>query len=267
MRRAPGFLAAGLTLLLVASAMQYRLQRTLRASVLAAARADAELPPRMLWVWERPEDLHKLDPSTTGVAVLQQTLHLGQTATPAPRHQPFLSPPRTTQIAVVRIESGPEFATHHDDSALLRTAVDSLVRVSRQPDVRALQIDFDARKSERPFYRNLLEKTRREMPLGVPLEMTALVSWCTYDDWIASLPVNAATPMFFRMEPDRQRLHLPAETVYRIREPLCAHNVGVSTAEPWPQDTSGKRLFVFAEGGWTHDFTGMAPLLKASVRR
>jgi len=92
------------------------------------------------------------------------------------------------------------------------------------------------------------------MPPTLPLDITALVSWCSTDDWIGDLPINAATPMYFRMEPDRRRLLITSAPEYRLHEPLCTGSAGVSTAEPWPQELAEKRVFIFADRGWAQDF-------------
>jgi len=245
--------AAGLLLCSLAGGDRFNSQRMLKRRVSQAAPQQALLPQRVLWVWERPEDLHAIDPGATGVAVLEETLRLGLSVVPIMRHQPVLLPERAPRIAVVRIETDPSFASHRADTALLQSAVANLDRISRQPGIAALQIDFDAKKSERGFYRRLLGELRERMPPMLPLDMTALVSWCSTDDWIRDLPVNEATPMFFRMEPDRRRMLLEAAPAYAIHEPLCLRSAGVSTAEPWPQSAAGKRMYLFADHGWARD--------------
>lgn len=238
--------------------LSFHADHTLHKQVAQAAPTEALLPQRILWVWERPEDLHTLDPST-GVAILEQTLRLGSSAVEIPRHQPLILPQNTTRIAVVRIETDPSFAPHSKDPALLNEAIADLEHIAREPNISALQIDFDARKSERPFYRHLLTKLRAGIPPAMPLEITALVSWCSTDDWIANLPINAAIPMFFRMEPDRRRLLLDAAPEYRLHEPLCTASAGVSTTEPWPQNLAARRLFIFPDRGWAKDLAGLRP--------
>src|SRR5262249_25558262 len=107
-------------------------------------------------------------------------------------------------------------------------------------------------RSQRDFYRDLLIDLRRQLPPGLPLSITALASWCSYDDWLRKLPIDEAVPMFFRMEPDRRRASTTL-AAFRIREPLCQASVGVSTAEAWPSDMDGKRIYVFPDNGWRVD--------------
>jgi hypothetical protein len=134
--------------------------------------------------------------------------------------------------------------------------------------VAALQVDFDARQSEREWYGDVLRKVRAGMPAGMPLSMTALASWCSYDGgWIEALPVDEAVPMLFRMEPDRRRVAavgglaaVEAVRDFAIREPLCAGSVGISTTEAWPR-TAGLRVYVFPDRGWSRD--GLAETVRS----
>lgn len=178
--------------------------------------------------------------------------------------QPILVPERARRIAVVRIGSDQDFAAHRDDAALFQSAVASIVSVSRQPGIAALQIDFDARKSERAFYRHPLAELRQQMPLTLPLDNTALVSWCSTDDWISDLPINAAHRI--RIESRTDVACAECCPKYQLHEPLCASSVGVFTTEPWPQNVAGKLILLFADRGWargtdvlpySHSFSGM----------
>jgi hypothetical protein len=212
------------------------------------------LPPRTLWAWERPEDLRTIDPQTTAIAWLDQTLLLGAHVVSEPRRQSLTYPTSATRIAVVRIETLPGAML---DAAQEQQALSLLLKSARLPGIAALQIDFDATRSQRGFYSVLLKDLRRQMPAKLPLSITALASWCSYDDWIATLPVDEAVPMLFRMEPDRR--YAPADVPqFRIREPLCMGSVGVSTHEAWPEQMAGKRIYIFADRGWREDLSLLA---------
>ncbi|MDR3737478.1 MAG: DUF3142 domain-containing protein [Terracidiphilus sp.] len=211
------------------------------------------LPARTLWVWERPEDMRAVDPTTTALAALDQMLLVGPAIEQLPRRQTVVYPAGATRIAVVRIET--RKGARLDLEQARATAALSL-ESAREPGVAALQIDFDARRSERAFYAAVLAELHRRMPAEMPLSMTALASWCSSDDWIGGLPVDEAVPMFFRMEPDRDPRSRRPE--FRIREPLCQTSVGVSTHEPWPEGIAGKRVYVFADRGWRADYALLA---------
>jgi hypothetical protein len=224
-----------------------------------ASRMD-KLPRVTVWAWERREDLRAVDPAETAVAWLDRTVLLdGQGMAVLPRRQPLLLPAADSlvRIAVVRLETGTGAVLNEDSAdAVAKGILEALPGES----VAALQVDFDARRSEREWYGNVLRKVRAGMPAWMPLSMTALASWCSYDaGWIDNLPVDEAVPMLFRMEPDRRRIAEAGGLAavdhvrdFAIREPLCAGSVGISTTEAWPR-TAGLRVYVFPDRGWSRD--------------
>ncbi|HZU26115.1 MAG TPA: hypothetical protein VFA04_11370 [Bryobacteraceae bacterium] len=198
-------------------------------------------PRLMLWAWERPEDLRFLDPRNAGVAYLAETVFLRRTgAEMRPRLQPLRIAPGTKLMAVVRIESagGP--------TPDVNRAADLVAGAATQPDVSALQLDYDAVRGERPFYRRLAAAVRARMPSRMPLTMTALVSWCISDPWIRGLPVSEATPMYFRMGPEPRLRTLP------LRNQMCLGSIGLSTDELVRVPVHG-RVFVFNPRPWTRE--------------
>lgn len=214
------------------------------------------LPRVTVWAWERREDLREIDPATTAVAWLDRTIVLdGAGLTVEPRRQPLLLPASTalSRIPVIRIETrnSPELS---DASA--KAAAQAILQAS-SPHIAALQIDFDARRSEREWYREVLLHVRSALPADIPLSITALASWCSYDnEWLHSLPIDEAVPMLFRMEPDRRRaaaLGQLGSPELAIREPLCSVSVGISTHERWPEQLASKRIYIFPDAGWHHD--------------
>lgn len=206
----------------------------------------AALPHITLWAWERREDLHAINTQRFAVAYLDQTLTIGLTVQSQPRRNTLVFPASATRIPVVRIET-PSTAILNDENR--RDALKAILASARQPGIAALQIDFDATHSQRLFYRELLDDLRRQMPAGLPLSITALASWCSWDAWIHDLPVDEAVPMMFRMEPDHRRAP-PSVDDFKIREPLCQTSIGVSTDEPWPSNLIGKRIYIFPDHGW-----------------
>ena len=157
-----------------------------------------------------------------------------------PRAQPLWTPERPALMAVIRLEAA-SVSGAPASSEVARQVVLSI----RGLDIRAVQMDFDATASERGYYRELMRELRGALPHAIALEMTALVSWCEKDDWIGRMPVVEAVPMFFQMGVDP---HSPRE---RLREPLCAASVGISTEEFYVPVTRGKRVFVFNGQPWT----------------
>lgn len=211
-------------------------------------------PKLMLWAWERPEDLSGLNPRKVGVAYLCQTLTIrGDVVTRAPRLQPLKVPDGTVLMAVTRIEvaRGEPMAP---SPALRNRIVEAVLHDLRQ-GVKGIQIDFDAKLSERPFYADLLNELRRRMDPAMPLSMTSLASWALFDDWIRGLPVDEAIPMCFDMGADstvvKQRLAAHGD----FRDPLARRGTGVGLQEalPWIPGSifDPRRVYVFSHLPWT----------------
>ena len=120
------------------------------------------------------------------------------------------------------------------------------------PGIAAVQVDYDATVSERPFYRALLQDLRRSLPESVRLSITALASWCMGDPWLAGLPIDEAVPMLFRMGPDRLPVLLHLESGGDFGEAACQQSVGISTDEPVRWLPAGRRLYVFHPRSWSH---------------
>jgi hypothetical protein len=216
----------------------------------------ARLPRLTVWAWERREDLRTLDPRTTAVAYLDRTVEVdGSGVRVVPRRQGMLLPMSNdlVRIAVVRIEV---VAGTSLDAAEADEVARAVSEAAAGNAVAAVQVDFDARQSQREWYAGVLRSVRAEMPAQMPLSMTALASWCSYDGaWLRSLPVDEAVPMLFRMEPDRRRAGAAGWGAgdFAVREPLCAGSVGISTTEAWPSQMDGRRVYVFADRGWARD--------------
>lgn len=205
--------------------------------------------PRVtLWAWETPEDLRRISPEKYAVAYLAQTIFIADHASSVPRKQPLLLPPGARIMAVVRIEA-PQSHARLDDPQLAASVADLIVEPLRHRQISALQIDFDAARSQRTFYRNLIKETRRRMPEDMPLSITALASWCTRPSWLEGLPVNEAVPMLFGMG-EGPRARKSSGWNYQAGETSCQTSVGVSTDEPWPVISPKQRIYVFHLRAW-----------------
>jgi len=208
------------------------------------------LPQIMLWAWERPEDLNFIDPRAVGVAFLAGTLYLrGGKAVVRPRLQPLRVPDGTALMAVVRIETDwvepPQLSADQQ-----RQAVSAIIKLTHLPKVVAIQIDFDAKASERLFYRGLLSDLRHQFPTPFGLSMTALASWCIHDNWLSDLPVDEAVPMLFRMGADHLQVILHLRAGKDFSAALCQHSFGIATDELLPQVPAARRVYLFHPRPW-----------------
>jgi hypothetical protein len=213
------------------------------------------MPQTVLWAWEEPEDLRSA-PESVGVAYLAETLFLGKPAPAAAsltvikRHQPLAVVPNASVMAVVRVIALPGF---QDSAPIREQTAAALAEVSHRPGLRALQIDFDATRSQRAFYAAVLTLLRTRMPATMPLSMTALLSWCAANpgsgDWLSTLPVDEAVPMFFRLGGNARTGE--DKSGYPLLEARCRGSFGISTDESWPVLNPHARIYLFAPRPWT----------------
>jgi len=212
-----------------------------------------QLPPVMLWAWERPSGLRFINPRETGVAFLARTirLHSGEVEV-RPRLQPLNLPVGASVVAVGRVETD---ARHKPELSLIQREklAGAIAEMAKLPNVAHIQIDFDATQSERAFYREVIFDVRRRLPQSVSLSITALASWCTYDDWLSDLPIDEAVPMLFRMAADGKQIARRLDAGDDFIAPLCRHSYGISTDEPRSGLSVARRLYVFNPDAWTEE--------------
>lgn len=201
-------------------------------------------PRVVLWLWERPEDLS----SASGIAfaVLTGSFEIGDTGMRfLPRLQPVRLPDQAETIAVYRIDIQPGSSLPVDKT------VENILRTLPRK-VSTVQIDFDARMSERAAYRKLLELLRLRLTPDMRLSITALASWCADDPWIRDLPVDEAVPMLFQMGSDSPQVRRYLERGGTFRVPLCRTSAGLSLDEPILRLPSGlQRVYIFSSERWS----------------
>ncbi|MCU1304538.1 MAG: hypothetical protein JWQ87_4822 [Candidatus Sulfotelmatobacter sp.] len=212
-----------------------------------APRKFSKLPSKFVWAWERPEDLRFLPPAI-GVAFLADTINVqGVAVSERWRGQPLKVNPGTALVAVIRIETQAA-----DNSSAIRDRVAaSVVRAAQLPNVVGVQIDYDARRSERDFYASALRQIHEQLPAEKFLSITALASWCQGDRWLSGLPINEAVPMMFRLGAERDEFVRFAKSGRSFREPLCRDSVGVSTDEDAAIPAGTSRYYWFSPRPWT----------------
>ncbi len=212
-----------------------------------------EMPNKILWAWEQPEDLRFLDAKKFGVAFLAQTLTLrsGEVAV-QPRRQSLQIAPNTYLIAVTRIETDKRNASRFDLSDAGKEKVVFLIKKTLElPNVKAVQVDFDATVSERDFYRSIVNNLKKQLPENTPLTMTALASWCVGDAWFSDFPVDEAVPMAFEMGADNESIRKFLIDGRDWREPLCRSSYGIAVDEPLKANFQpNRRFFYFKSKAW-----------------
>ena len=211
------------------------------------------MPRQIIWAWERPEDLRFLDPKEYGVAFLAQTVFLDKDGVSLkPRRQPLDVSPGTYMIAVTRIETDKNETRRPAFTPEVATKVARLVKNTLGlPDVKGVQIDFDAVVSERAFYRSMMNELKKQLPPETPLTMTSLASWCTGDAWFNDFPVDEAVPMAFQMGADEEKIKTYLRNGNDWREPLCRGSYGLSVDDALGVELRpNRRVYCFKNGSW-----------------
>jgi hypothetical protein len=249
------FIVAGASILIASLAFGFTKARSImnRRKETATANRLQGMPRVMLWAWERPTDLRFINPEETGVAFLARTirLHSGEVEV-RPRLQPLNLPEAIRVMAVVRVETDAAHKPELSAPQLDRLA-DAIAEMAKLPNISHIQIDFDATKSERAFYSEAIFEVRRRLPDTVSLSITALASWCTYDNWLSDLPIDEAVPMLFRMAGDGKQIARRLDAGEDFISLPCRHSYGISTDEPRSGLSVARRLYVFNPDPWTED--------------
>jgi hypothetical protein len=145
-------------------------------------RARIDLPPLVLWAWDRDDDLRFLDVGDTGVAFLAATLTLrGDGVGLTPRHNPLKLPVGVSRVAVVHVETDRAEPPVLGSEELSRF-VEALAAVGDEVPHRVLQVDYEAVASQRAFFIGAVAALRRRLP-DTAISVTALASWCLNENW------------------------------------------------------------------------------------
>ncbi len=241
------------TLLLASLALAFTKARSRFGKITTAVTITPsdQMPLVVLWAWERPVDLRFINPRETGVAFLARTIHLrANEVVVRPRLQPLDLPEGTRVIAVARVESSSRRKLDLSPQQIDELAA-AIAEMARFPNISSIQIDFDATRSERTFYHDVILAVRGRLPASVALSITALASWCSDDDWISDLPIDEAVPMLFRMGPDGRQIRNRVAFGEEFPARPCRNSYGISTDEPLRNLSAAKRLYVFNPDAWT----------------
>src|SRR5215467_13522444 len=214
----------------------------------ARTRMPVDMPPLVLWAWDRDDDLGFIDIRDTAVAYLAATVILrGETVFLAPRHHPLGPPKGTRLVAVAHVE-----VDRHEppvvSDAQARDFAATLAAL-RENLWEFLQIDFEAKSSQRDFFVKAVAALRQRLPNAV-LSATALTSWCLNERWTQSLAVDEVVPMLFRLGPDRRRIREYFADGGDFRSPNCRTSIGIATDVLPAAIPSGRRIYAFSPRRW-----------------
>lgn len=118
-----------------------------------------------------------------------------------------------------------------------------------------VQLDLEARPSQRADYRDLVHDIRAALPRDLKLSVTALAWWCRSGPWLDGLAADEVVPMFFRMGRDNAALRGVVARQPAALHPLCrAGSAGFSRQEAFPAEVAARyrRTYWFDETAWKH---------------
>lgn len=217
-----------------------------------------QTPQFMLWCWEAPQDLRQV-PAETGIAFLAATIRIHKDSLSyKPRMQPLQLAPNAYVLPVVRIETDRDASAEFEMSQIDKIAR-LIANLAGGTNDKRVQIDFDARATERAFYCTMLNELRQHLPASSNISVTALASWCLDDRWTDALRVEQIVPMFFSMGYGGKKALARAISRGAIDSGDSPPAIGLSASEPDIINAlgahgllKGKSIFLFASHGWTN---------------
>jgi hypothetical protein len=171
--------------------------------------------------WSQPE-----------AAVLQRHILLsGDSALTRPRSRAGWPPAsRITPVVHVEVSTINPAVDIESRRAMIVRAMHEAADASTSGWV---QLDMEAKPSQRLFYRSLVRQLRKELPPQIKLSVTALAWWCRSPAWLDDLGADEVVPMFFRMGKDSARLRDIIEHSPATLHASCRNVAGFSPQEPF----------------------------------
>jgi hypothetical protein len=214
----------------------------------------ADLPPpgadAVAWLWR---DAPVPAWSQPAVAVVDRHIWLaGDKVLVRPGARPRRLPAATRVIPVVHVEIDalrPPASLQPAHAAVL----EAMRKAARATTSGWVQLDLEARPSQRTDYRALVQDIRGALPREIRLSVTALGWWCRSPAWLDGLAADEVVPMFFRMGRDNAALRAIVASQAQQLHPLCrTGSAGFSRQEPFAPAVAARyrRTYWFDEKGW-----------------
>ena len=207
----------------------------------------------LLWVWDRPQLFASL-PEATGVAYLHATVRLSGTESRTSwRQWPLRVAPGATVVPVVHVALDNLSPSPLDDAQ--QQAIAAAIEHAATHGNRSgwVQLDFEARRSQREAYVALLRRLQPLRQGGMRISATALASWCMDDPWLPAGLLDEIVPMYFRMGGESARIRKRLGTTGKAAVPACRDAAGLMLGEDWPALRDVKRRYVFHAGSWKNE--------------
>lgn len=221
------------------------------ASLLAlVSLSAAAAPERIAWVWDNA----RIPPwSQAHAAVLVRHVWLtgDEVRTRSRADRPAMGPAtRVTPVVHVEVSTvRPPVISAHARAAIL----DAMQHAAAHSSSGWVQLDMEARPSQREDWLALVRDIRAALPPGMRLSVTALAWWCRSGAWLDTLAADEVVPMLFRMGRDGPALRtLWLERPQRLHLRCRAGALGTGTPEPLPDAVTARyaRVYAFDAARW-----------------
>ena len=130
--------------------------------------------------------------------------------------------------------------------------VNALLDAATRSNSNVVQLDFEVRRSQQLFLRQVVSITRKALPEPIALSVTALASWCN-EDWLANLAADEIVPMVFRMAAGDSHIRRQLANDGHFKPQYCQTAIGTSTDEAQIkfEDSTNVRHYYFSPTSWT----------------
>jgi hypothetical protein len=140
---------------------------------------------------------------------------------------------------------------------------DAVLSAARRSTSGRVQLDMEARPSQREFYLSLVKDIRAALPAEIKLSVTALAWWCQNSGWMDSLAADEVVPMFFRMgRASAQWRELVRDDSARLHPRCRAGSAGFSVQESMGAGVTRRyaRSYWFDDRRWRDAASSFDPL-------
>jgi hypothetical protein len=207
-----------------------------------------DLPPLVLWAWDRDDDLRFLDTSDTGVAFLAATLTLrSEGVVLTPRHNPLAVPEGVSRVAVVHVETD-RAEPPALSGKMLRRFVEVLAAVSDELPHMSCRSTTRPRHLSAPFSSMRSRLCASAFPARRSRSRHSLPGVSTRAGPNGSMPMRWCR-CCSAWAGRRVRAHFANGGDFRGVE--CRSSLGVATDELPAELPPGRRVYVFSPRRWT----------------
>ncbi|SDG78940.1 MULTISPECIES: hypothetical protein [unclassified Duganella] len=222
------------------------------------------LAQQTAWLWDEA----RLPAwSTREAAVLQRHILLsGDDILLRPRKRWPALPPSTLVTPVMHVEVStvnPPVDIEKSRAIIVSAMMDAAARSSSG----WVQLDMEAKPSQRVFYRSLVQDIRTALPPQLKLSVTALAWWCRAPAWLDGLAADEVVPMFFRMGKDSAAMRAILEQSPATLHASCrAGSAGFSPQEPFARAINERyaKNYWFDRYAWKRDGADQPPLSRST---